>query len=214
MKKISIIDYGSGNLLSVYKALKFVSSSTYDISITSDEAEVSSSDKIVFPGQGAIKDCMKNLKKQKLDQTITELTKNRPFFGICLGLQSLMEFSEEGGGVNCLGLVSGKVKRFDREKAILTKTEKFKVPHMGWNDLVLNRDHPVLSGISTGDHTYFVHSFHMRLQDEREILAHVEYGGRVTAVVARDTMVGTQFHPEKSGPVGLKLISNFLKWVP
>ena len=98
MEKISIIDYGSGNLLSVYKALKFVSGSTYDIRITSNEAEVSSSDKIVFPGQGAIKDCMKNLKKQKLDQTITKLTKNRPFFGICLGLQSLMEFSEEGGG--------------------------------------------------------------------------------------------------------------------
>ncbi|MDC3067308.1 MAG: imidazole glycerol phosphate synthase subunit HisH [Methylococcaceae bacterium TMED69] len=212
MKKISIIDYGSGNLLSVYKALKFVSSSTYDISITSDEAEVSSSDKIVFPGQGAIKDCMKNLKKQKLDQTITELTKNRPFFGICLGLQSLMEFSEEGGGVNCLGLVSGKVKRFDREKAILTKTEKFKVPHMGWNKVNFTRDHPLLKGLDNDTYFYFVHSFYVEPIDQKLALGKTDYLGSFTSILQKEWIFATQFHPEKSAEAGLILLENFLKW--
>ncbi|MDC3160194.1 imidazole glycerol phosphate synthase subunit HisH [Pseudomonadota bacterium] len=212
MKKISIIDYGSGNLLSVYKALKFVSSSTYDINITSDEAEVSSSDKIVFPGQGAIKDCMKNLKKQKLDQTITELTKNRPFFGICLGLQSLMEFSEEGGGVNCLGLVSGKVKRFDREKAILTKTEKFKVPHMGWNKVNFTRDHPLLKGLDNDTYFYFVHSFYVEPIDQKLALGKTDYLGSFTSILQKEWIFATQFHPEKSAEAGLILLENFLKW--
>tara|TARA_A100001015_G_scaffold320845_1_gene448779 strand:+ start:2029 stop:2667 length:639 start_codon:yes stop_codon:yes gene_type:complete len=212
LKKISIIDYGSGNLLSVYKALKFVSSSTYDISITSDEAEVSSSDKIVFPGQGAIKDCMKNLKKQKLDQTITELTKNRPFFGICLGLQSLMEFSEEGGGVNCLGLVSGKVKRFDREKAILTKTEKFKVPHMGWNKVNFTRDHPLLKGLDNDTYFYFVHSFYVEPIDQKLALGKTDYLGSFTSILQKEWIFATQFHPEKSAEAGLILLENFLKW--
>tara|TARA_Y200000002_G_C22597401_1_gene627969 strand:- start:447 stop:1085 length:639 start_codon:yes stop_codon:yes gene_type:complete len=212
LKKISIIDYGSGNLLSVYKALKFVSSSTYDINITSDEAEVSSSDKIVFPGQGAIKDCMKNLKKQKLDQTITELTKNRPFFGICLGLQSLMEFSEEGGGVNCLGLVSGKVKRFDREKAILTKTEKFKVPHMGWNKVNFTRDHPLLKGLDNDTYFYFVHSFYVEPIDQKLALGKTDYLGSFTSILQKEWIFATQFHPEKSAEAGLILLENFLKW--
>jgi len=212
LKKISIIDYGSGNLLSVYKALKFVSGSTYDIRITSDEAEVSSSDKIVFPGQGAIKDCMKNLKKQKLDQTIAELTKNRPFFGICLGLQSLMEFSEEGGGVNCLGLVSGKVKRFDREKAIITKTEKFKVPHMGWNQVKFTRDHPLLEGLDDNTYFYFVHSFFVEPIDQKLALGKTDYLGNFTSMLQKEWIFATQFHPEKSAEAGLILLENFLKW--
>lgn len=212
MEKISIIDYGSGNLLSVYKALKFVSGSTYDIRITSDEAEVSSSDKIVFPGQGAIKDCMKNLKKQKLDQTITKLTKNRPFFGICLGLQSLMEFSEEGGGVNCLGLVSGKVKRFDREKAIITKTEKFKVPHMGWNQVKFTRDHPLLKGLDDNTYFYFVHSFFVEPIDQKLALGKTDYLGNFTSMLQKEWIFATQFHPEKSAEAGLVLLENFLKW--
>ena len=212
MKKISIIDYGSGNLLSVYKALKFVSSSTYDIRITSDEAEVSNSDKIVFPGQGAIKDCMKNLKQQKLDRTITELTKNRPFFGICLGLQSLMEFSEEGGGVNCLGLVSGKVKRFDREKAIITKTEKFKVPHMGWNQVKFTRDHPLLEGLDDNTYFYFVHSFFVEPIDQKLALGKTDYLGNFTSMLQKEWIFATQFHPEKSAEAGLILLENFLKW--
>ena len=212
MKKISIIDYGSGNLLSVYKALKFVSSSTYDIRITSDEAEVSNSDKIVFPGQGAIKDCMKNLKQQKLDRTITELTKNRPFFGICLGLQSLMEFSEEGGGVNCLGLVSGKVKRFDREKAIITKTEQFKVPHMGWNKVNFTRDHPLLKGLDNNTYFYFVHSFFVEPIDQKLALGKTDYIGSFTSILQKEWIFATQFHPEKSAEAGLILLENFLEW--
>ena len=212
MEKISIIDYGSGNLLSVYKALKFVSSSNYDIKITSDDAEVSSSDKIIFPGQGAIKDCMKNLKKQKLDQTIAKLTKNRPFFGICLGLQSLMEFSEEGGGVNCLGILSGKVRRFDREKASITKTEKFKVPHMGWNKVNFTRDHPLLKGLDNNTYFYFVHSFFVEPIDHKLALGQTNYLGSFTSILQKEWIFATQFHPEKSAEAGLILLENFLKW--
>ncbi len=212
MIKISIIDYGSGNLLSVYKALKFVSSSAYDVNITNNETEVSNSDKIVFPGQGAIKDCMKNLKKQKLDQTIANLTGTRPFFGICLGLQSLMEFSEEGGGVNCLGLINGKVKRFDRENAKPTKAEKFKVPHMGWNKVNFTRNHPLLNGLDNDTYFYFVHSYFVEPTDQNSILGKTNYLGNFASILQKDWVFATQFHPEKSAEAGLVLLENFLKW--
>ena len=212
MKRISIVDYGSGNLLSVYKALKFVSGSAYDIRITSDEEEVSKSDKIVFPGQGAIKNCMKNLKKQNLDKTIAEFTKTRPFFGICLGLQSLMEFSDEGGGVSCLGLISGKVKRFNRDKAIITKTEKFKVPHMGWNKVKFMRDHPLLNGLDDNTYFYFVHSFFVDPIDQRLTLGKTDYLENFTSILQWKWIFATQFHPEKSAEAGLVLLENFLNW--
>ncbi len=212
MKRISIVDYGSGNLLSVYKALKFVSGSAYDIRITSDEEEVSKSDKIVFPGQGAIKNCMKNLKKQNLDKTIAEFTKTRPFFGICLGLQSLMEFSDEGGGVSCLGLIRGKVKRFNRDKAIITKTEKFKVPHMGWNKVKFMRDHPLLNGLDDNTYFYFVHSFFVDPIDQRLTLGKTDYLENFTSILQWKWIFATQFHPEKSAEAGLVLLENFLNW--
>lgn len=212
MKKISIIDYGSGNLLSVYKALKFVSSSSHDIRITSNVAEVSNSDKIIFPGQGAIKDCMKNLKRQRLDKTLAKLTKCRPFFGICLGLQSLMEFSDEGGGVNCLGLISGKVKRFNREKAVITNTEKFKVPHIGWNKVNFTRDHPLLKGLDNDTYFYFVHSFFVEPIDHKLALGTTNYLGSFTSILQSEWIFATQFHPEKSAEAGLVLLENFLKW--
>ena len=212
MIKISIIDYGSGNLLSVYKALKFVSSSAYDIKITNDRAEVLSSDKIVFPGQGAINDCMKNLKEKKLDQTIADLTKTRPFFGICLGLQSLMDFSEEGGGVNCLGLINGRVKRFNREKAKPTKMEKFKVPHMGWNKVNFTRNHALLNGLDNDTYFYFVHSFFVEPTDQKWTLGKTNYLGNFTSILQKEWVFATQFHPEKSAEAGLILLENFLKW--
>jgi len=212
LKRISIVDYGSGNLLSVYKALKFVSGSAYDIRITSDEEEVSKSDKIVFPGQGAIKNCMKNLKKQNLDKTIAEFTKTRPFFGICLGLQSLMEFSDEGGGVSCLGLIRGKVKRFNRDKAIITKTEKFKVPHMGWNKVKFMRDHPLLNGLDDNTYFYFVHSFFVDPIDQRLTLGKTDYLENFTSILQWKWIFATQFHPEKSAEAGLVLLENFLNW--
>ena len=212
MKRISIVDYGSGNLLSVYKALKFVSGSAYDIRITSDEEEVSKSDKIVFPGQGAIKNCMKNLKKQNLDKTIAEFTKTRPFFGICLGLQSLMEFSDEGGGVSCLGLIRGKVKRFNRDKAIITKTEKFKVPHMGWNKVKFMRDHPLLNGLDDNTYFYFVHSFFVDPIDQRLTIGKTDYLENFTSILQWKWIFATQFHPEKSAEAGLVLLENFLNW--
>lgn len=212
MIKISIIDYGSGNLLSVYKALKFVSSDSHEISITNDQKDVLKADRIVFPGQGAITDCMKNLKEKNLFQTISELCKSRPFLGICLGLQSLMDYSDEGGGVECLGIVSGKVNRFDRNKAIPTRTEKFKVPHMGWNTVSFSRDHPMIKGLDNHSYFYFVHSFYVSPIDSRLTLGETNYIGNFTSVLQKDYIFATQFHPEKSSDAGLVLLENFLNW--
>ena len=155
---------------------------------------------------------MKNLKKQNLDQTIAEFTKTRPFFGICLGLQSLMEFSDEGGGVSCLGLIRGKVKRFNRDKAIITKTEKFKVPHMGWNKVKFMRDHPLLNGLDDNTYFYFVHSFFVDPIDQRLTLGKTDYLENFTSILQWKWIFATQFHPEKSAEAGLVLLENFLNW--
>lgn len=212
MTKISIIDYGSSNLLSVYKALKFVSNANYEINVTNNRKEILNSDKIVFPGQGAIFDCMKNLKKRNLDHTISELCKSRPFLGICLGLQSLMDYSEEGGGVKCLGMVSGKVERFDRNQITPTKTERFKVPHMGWNTVSFIRDHPITKGLDNHSYFYFVHSFFVNPSDSELTLGETKYIGNFTSILEKDYIFATQFHPEKSAEAGLVLLKNFLNW--
>ena len=212
MIRISIIDYGSGNLLSVYKALKFVSNKNYLISVTDDHKDILKSDRIVFPGQDAINDCMKNLKKHNLDQAISQLCKTRPFLGICLGLQSLMEYSDEGGGVKCLGLISGKVNRFKRNHAVPKETEKLKIPHMGWNKVTFTRKHPLINGLDNNSYFYFVHSFFVNPVDQNLVLGKTNYLGNFTSILQKDYIFATQFHPEKSSEAGLILLKNFLNW--
>ena len=208
----AIIDYGSGNLHSVFKAFERMATENNagKVVVTSDPAIVIKADRVVLPGDGAFPSCREALLNSAVYEALKEVieVKARPFLGICVGMQLMAKAGHEYGSTKGLGWINGEVHR------IVTDDRGLKIPHMGWNDLVLVRDHFVLKGISNGDHTYFVHSFHMHLQDETEILAHVDYGGRVTAVVGCQTIIGTQFHPEKSGFVGLKIISNFLNWSP
>jgi glutamine amidotransferase len=214
---VAIIDYGSGNLHSAAKAFERAAR-TFDppekILVTSDPDQVWRSDRVVLPGVGAFADCKRGLDAvdgmvQALNETIKD--KARPFFGICVGMQLMAEHGREYKTVDGLGWIPGVVEK------ILPRDENLKVPHMGWNTLDVQRDHPVLEKLPLGEsgrHAYFVHSFHLNAADDRDVVARADYGGPVTAVVAKDTMFGTQFHPEKSQRLGLALIANFLKWNP
>ena len=173
------------------------------------EAEVAAADKLVLPGVGAFTSCTGELASRGMDDAVREaVARERPLFGICVGMQLLATWGREYQDTRGLGWIGGEVVRIAPEDPAL------KVPHMGWNDLVIDRSHPVLDGIATGDHAYFVHSYQFRVADPAERLAHVDYGGEVTAIVARDNVVGLQFHPEKSQAPGLRMIANFLTWAP
>ena len=206
-----LIDYESGNLHSAEKAFQRMAREVDagDV-IVSDRAEdVRRADRIVLPGDGAFPACARALKgRENLFDALREMVedKARPFLGICVGMQLMARAGHEYETVPGLGWIDGEVVRIE--------AEGLKVPHMGWNDLVIDRPHPVLEGIETGRHAYFVHSYHMQVADPGQLLAHVDYGHPVTAVVGRDTMVGMQFHPEKSQQTGLRIIANFLRWRP
>lgn len=209
----AIIDYESGNLHSAEKAFGRMAheADAGDVVVTSDADVVARADRIVLPGDGAFPACVKALKGtgglfDALQEAVT--VKARPFLGICVGMQLMATLGREYEDTDGLGWIDGEVVKIKPTDASL------KVPHMGWNDLVLDAPHPVFEGIETGDHTYFVHSYHFDVAKAGERLAHVEYAGDITAIVGRDTMLGMQFHPEKSQQVGLRLISNFLTWTP
>ena len=214
---VAIIDYGSGNLHSAAKAFERAAR-TMDppekILVTRDPDQVWRSDRVVLPGVGAFADCRRGLYAvdgmvQALNETVK--FKARPFFGICVGMQLMAEHGREYETVDGLGWIAGVVEK------ISPQDENLKVPHMGWNTLDVQRDHPVLERLPLGEkgrHAYFVHSFHLNAANPVDVVARADYGGPVTAVVAKDTMFGTQFHPEKSQRLGLALISNFLKWKP
>ena len=196
--KLVVIDYQSGNLRSVAKALESVRVSPV---VTGKAAEIGAADAVVLPGVGSGPAAMEALRRRDLVEPIREyVASGRPFLGVCLGLQLLLERTEEGDA-DCLGSIAGRVKRLP---------EGQKVPHMGWNELVIRQRHPILKGIKNGKDFYFVHSYHLQCEDEREILASTEYGGSICAVVGRENMIGTQFHPEKSGEVGLKILRRFI----
>lgn len=209
----AIIDYESGNLHSAEKAFGRMAAEVNagDVIVTSDADVVARADRIVLPGDGAFPACVKALKGtggllDALQDAVT--VKARPFLGICVGMQLMATLGREYETTDGLGWIDGEVVK------ITPSDESLKVPHMGWNDLVIDTPHPVFEGIETGDHTYFVHSYHFDVAKPAERLAHVDYAGDITAIVGRDTMLGMQFHPEKSQQVGLRLISNFLTWTP
>ena len=212
--KTVIIDYGSGNLRSAEKStIRAARNLDMNVSVTSNPEEVIAADRIILPGVGAFADCMSGLisldgMREALEETV--INNGKPFLGICVGMQLLANGGVEHGKTDGFGWIEGSV-----EKISNCSTPDLKVPHMGWNDLVLDKpSHPILDEIKNGDHAYFVHSYHYKVKDEDELLAHVNYGGSIAAVIGRDNIVGTQFHPEKSQSVGLKIIENFLKWSP
>ncbi|MFA3918060.1 imidazole glycerol phosphate synthase subunit HisH [Ruegeria hyattellae] len=209
----AIIDYESGNLHSAEKAFQRMAREldAGEVVVTSDADVVARADRLVLPGDGAFPACAGELRGHKgIHDALVEAVeqRGRPFLGICVGMQLMATTGHEYEETAGLGWVSGDVVK------IAPQDRALKVPHMGWNDLVIDSDHPVFAGIDTGDHTYFVHSYHVRVANPAERLAHVEYGGPVTAVIGRDTMIGMQFHPEKSQATGLRLIGNFLNWRP
>jgi imidazole glycerol-phosphate synthase subunit HisH len=214
---VAIVDYGSGNLHSAAKAFERAareSGADQPILVTSDPDVVARADRVVLPGVGAFADCRRGLDAvggmvDALNESVRG--RGRPFLGICVGMQLMAERGREYEVVEGLGWIPGEVDR------IAPSDPGLKIPHMGWNTLDARRPHPVLDGIATGPqglHAYFVHSFHLKTDERSDLVAEADYGGPVTAVVARDTVVGTQFHPEKSQRLGLKLIANFLKWKP
>lgn len=206
----ALIDYESGNLHSALKAFERMARETNagEVIVTSDPDDVARADRIVLPGDGAFPACAAALRASGCFEAMVEAVEHRgrPFMGICVGMQLMAARGEEYTPTDGLGWIDGTVVEID--------APGLKVPHMGWNDLVLSAAHPVLDGVATGDHAYFVHSFHMDVAHSVDRLAHVDYGGDVTAIVARDTMIGTQFHPEKSQATGLRMIANFLSWAP
>jgi imidazole glycerol-phosphate synthase subunit HisH len=209
----AIIDYESGNLHSAEKAFQRMARETDagEVVVTSDADVVARADRLVLPGDGAFPACAAELRGHKgiYDAMVEAVEiKGRPFLGICVGMQLMASKGHEYRETDGLDWIAGEVVRIEPADASL------KVPHMGWNDLVIDHPHPVFDGVETGDHTYFVHSYHFRVTNPAERLAHVDYAGDVTAVIGRDTMVGMQFHPEKSQATGLRLIANFLNWAP
>jgi imidazole glycerol-phosphate synthase subunit HisH len=208
-----LVDYESGNLHSAEKAFQRMARETGagEVIVTSAPEDVARADRIVLPGDGAFPACRRALlDRTGLYEAMVEAVerKGRPFLGICVGMQLMATTGHEYEETPGLGWIDGDVVR------ITPSDPALKVPHMGWNDLVIDRPHPVLDGIATGEHAYFVHSYHMRVQNPADRLAHCDYGGDITAIVGRATMVGTQFHPEKSQAAGLRLIANFLAWRP
>ena len=211
MSKIVVLDYGSSNLRSVAKALETVADNNHKITVSNRSEVILNADKVVFPGQGAIGQCMNNLKQQELDEVIRECIRNKPFLGICLGLQSLMHHSEEDGGVEGLGILSGKVIRFEAD-AKDDDGNKYKIPCMGWNQVYQTKAHPLWDGIEDGSRFYFVHSYYVELEEASSIAGSTDYICRYTSAAARDNLFATQFHPEKSQHAGLALLKNFLNW--
>jgi len=237
MNTVAVIDYGMGNLRSVCKAIEYVALPEWyrklsmtrlrplckaieqvvpkraRVQLTSDPKVIQSADRVVFPGQGAIGGCMAALETGGLRDSLIEAMKTKPFLGICLGLQALYDFSEEGGGTPCLSLLAGEVKRFPQEKMFEAASgQALKVPHMGWNQVRQARPHPLWKGIPQDTRFYFVHSYYAESADPQDVAGETDYALRFTSAAARANIFAVQFHPEKSQHGGLRLLENFLSW--
>jgi imidazole glycerol-phosphate synthase subunit HisH len=211
---VAIVDYGSGNLRSAAKAFGRAAAENdigVKISVTSAAEVVAAADRIVLPGVGAFADCRRGLSAVAgLEAALSEavIVRGRPFLGICVGMQLMAECGREFETTKGLGWIGGEVV------AIEPRDPDLKVPHMGWNEIVPRAAHPLLARLGTGAHGYFVHSYHYRLAEPADLLAVTDYGGHIAAIIGRDNLAGTQFHPEKSQEAGLRLIGNFLRWRP
>ncbi len=211
MSSIAVIDYGMGNLHSVAKALEFVQPGV-EVRVTADPEQVRSADRVLLPGVGAIRDCMAEIRRLGVDREVAEaIASGKPFLGICVGYQALMQHSEENGGVDCLGQFEGQV-RFFGDDLRDSAGEKLKVPHMGWNCVEQTTDHPLWADIDNGSRFYFVHSYHVQLGRRDQVAATCEYGTTFDVALQHQNVFATQFHPEKSQKAGLQLLKNFLNW--
>jgi glutamine amidotransferase len=210
MNTIAVVDYGMGNLRSVAKALEHVALHAHVV-VTSDAAEISTATRVVFPGQGAMPDCMREMDLRGLRAPVLDAAKRKPFLGICIGLQMLFDFSEEGG-IAGLGVFRGRVKRFPAAAMIGAGGERLKVPHMGWNHVRQEIEHPLWAGIADDTRFYFVHSYYPQPEDASVVAGTSAYPFRFTCAVARDNIFAVQFHPEKSQAAGLTLLKNFADW--
>jgi len=211
MSTVAVLDYGSSNLRSVAKAVEFVAENRHKVIVSDREEQISGADRVIFPGQGAIGQCMQSLKEKGLDVVIRECIRNKPFLGICLGLQSLLDTSDEDGGITGLGILPGKVVRF-KDKVRDEHGDICKVPHMGWNRVHRHDGHPLWNGIEDGAWFYFVHSYYASPSNRQDVAATTQYTVEFTSAAARDNIFATQFHPEKSQKAGLALLRNFLEW--
>jgi glutamine amidotransferase len=210
--RVAVVDYGMGNLRSVSKAVEHVAPDAR-VEVTSDPARVAEADRVVFPGQGAMPDCMREMDSRGLRPAVLAAARSRPFLGICIGLQMLFERSDEGG-VDGLALLPGAVRRFPTSAMIDSEGRRLKVPHMGWNEVRQARSHPVWSGIDDLSRFYFVHSYFPETGENALVGGTTEYGVPFTCAVAKDNIFAVQFHPEKSNSAGLRLLANFLNWNP
>lgn len=209
MTKVALLDYGMGNLHSAGKALVSVGA---DVAITRDPKVINAADKLLFPGVGAMRDCMAEMQATGISDAVKDAVFNKPVMAICVGMQALFEHSEENDGVGCLGILGGKVKRFD-EHWVDAKGETIKVPHMGWNTVTgMDLAHPLWQGINDNTHFYFVHSFYCVPNDSAIVAASCDYGVEFCASIIQDNLFATQFHPEKSHTAGLQLLKNFVEW--
>jgi len=210
MNSVAVIDYGMGNLRSVSKALEHVSPNAL-VHVTHDPKVIAEADRVVFPGVGAPRDAMAELKRLSLDGLIKQLVLEKPFLGICLGMQALFDYSEENDGCDGLGILPGKARYFGQDRVDKTG-RRLKVPHMGWNTLALTQDHPMWHGIAADSHFYFVHSYYVEPEDLRQVAGICDYGGEFCAAASAPNIFAVQFHPEKSQAAGLQLLDNFMQW--
>ena len=209
MKTIAIIDYGMGNLHSARKAVEHVAPDVR-VLVTDNADQIREADHVILPGVGAIRDCMHEIRRLEVDKLVREVSRDRPFLGICVGMQALMSRSEENGGVEGINLFPSQVRFFGDD--LVENGERLKVPHMGWNEVYQTVDHPLWHKIPDGDRFYFVHSYYAEADGNSDIAGRSRYGVDLAAAVARDNIFAVQFHPEKSARAGLQLLKNFVDW--
>ncbi|MDB5882963.1 MAG: imidazole glycerol phosphate synthase, glutamine amidotransferase subunit [Ramlibacter sp.] len=214
MKTVAVVDYGMGNLRSVAQAVMHVAKDAgFEVVVTSRPEVVRGAERVVLPGQGAMPDCMRELRDSGLRESVLEAAASKPLFGVCVGMQMLLDRSEEGPSEG-LGLIHGEVLKFELAGRLQADGSRFKVPQMGWNQVLQTQPHAIWQGVPDASYFYFVHSFYAHPSDARHSAGEADYGSRFTAAIARDNIFATQFHPEKSADQGLALYRNFLQWTP